>query len=342
MSETLVGVIMNLGADYISHPTSIGRVTPHHEVKYVDEKGNEVPVGESGELALRGPQVLKEYYKKDEANSKSFLPGRFFLTGDVGKVDKDGFHYLLDRAVGCCLVAFGDHASARSPFNFPFLTSGRSFLNSREQKDMLIRAGENIWTYTVLRVWRYLPLTFFSRPPSAAYQSTDCIDVENALYQHPAVLDCAAVGLPHRVLGEEVAAVVTLKKEFRGKVSAQDIIAHCKKNLSSFKVPVFVLFYDETLPRNVSRRRDRLKTGLARLLTFAIPYPLSRPERLSSLRCVMLSRPRPRRPVLPSFEGVLLQNTSRKMKQFGYSGFYKITALRSYTYVVVHFGNCSS
>ncbi|KAI9031459.1 AMP-dependent synthetase and ligase [Hyaloraphidium curvatum] len=187
MSETLIGVVSNSGDDLVRKPTSIGLVSPNHDVKYVDANGKEVPVGEIGELAIRGPQVLKEYYKKDEATKKSFLPGRWFLTGDVGKVDEEGFHYIVDRA-----------------------------------KDMVIRGGENIY----------------------------CIDVENALYDHPAVLDAAAVGLPHRVLGEEVAAVVTLKPEFKGKVSTQELIDHCKKKLASFKVPVFMMFWDEILPRN--------------------------------------------------------------------------------------------
>jgi long-chain acyl-CoA synthetase len=60
MSETLIGVIGNSGDDYVRKPTSIGLVSANHDVKYVDEKGNEVPVNTTGELAIRGPQVLKE------------------------------------------------------------------------------------------------------------------------------------------------------------------------------------------------------------------------------------------------------------------------------------------
>lgn len=48
MSETLIGVIGNSGDDYVRKPTSIGLVSPNHDVKYVDEKGNEVPVNTSG------------------------------------------------------------------------------------------------------------------------------------------------------------------------------------------------------------------------------------------------------------------------------------------------------
>jgi long-chain acyl-CoA synthetase len=87
-------------------------------------------------------------------------------------------------------------------------------------KDMLIRGGENIY----------------------------CIEVENVLYEHPAVMDAALVGIPHRELGEEPAAVVTLKP---GTTATEDDIrGHVARRLASFKVPVKVVFWPETLPRN--------------------------------------------------------------------------------------------
>lgn len=111
MSETLIGVIGISGDDYLRKPTSIGLVSPNHDVKYVDANGKEVPVNTTGELAIRGPQVLKEYYKKDEANKKSYIKigntGRWFLTGDVGKVDEEGFHYIVDRAKDMIIVSVG-------------------------------------------------------------------------------------------------------------------------------------------------------------------------------------------------------------------------------------------
>ncbi|WP_312165538.1 class I adenylate-forming enzyme family protein [Phenylobacterium sp.] len=87
-------------------------------------------------------------------------------------------------------------------------------------KDMLIRGGENIY----------------------------CIEVENVLYDHPAVMDAAIVGIPHRTLGEEPAAVVTLKPG--ASASEDELRAHVAEHLAAFKVPVQVRFWHETLPRN--------------------------------------------------------------------------------------------
>lgn len=87
-------------------------------------------------------------------------------------------------------------------------------------KDMLIRGGENIY----------------------------CVEVENVLYDHPAVMDAAVVGVPHRTLGEEPAAVVTLKPG--AEASEDELRAHVAEHLAAFKVPVKVRFWNETLPRN--------------------------------------------------------------------------------------------
>ncbi|HEY9234375.1 MULTISPECIES: class I adenylate-forming enzyme family protein [Phenylobacterium] len=87
-------------------------------------------------------------------------------------------------------------------------------------KDMLIRGGENIY----------------------------CIEIENVLYDHPAVMDAAIVGIPHRTLGEEPAAVVTLKPG--AEATEEELRAHVAEHLAAFKVPVKVRFWHETLPRN--------------------------------------------------------------------------------------------
>ncbi|HMK09972.1 MAG TPA: AMP-binding protein, partial [Acidimicrobiales bacterium] len=87
-------------------------------------------------------------------------------------------------------------------------------------KDMVIRGGENVY----------------------------CVEVEAALFEHPAVADAAVIGIPHQVLGEEVGAVVTLA---HGKtVSEEELKAHVAERLAAFKVPVRIWFRDEPLPRN--------------------------------------------------------------------------------------------
>ncbi len=89
-------------------------------------------------------------------------------------------------------------------------------------KDMLIRGGENIY----------------------------CIEVENVLYDHPAIMDAALVGIPHKTLGEEPAAVVTLKPG--AEATEQELRAFVAERLAAFKVPVKVVFWHETLPRNAN------------------------------------------------------------------------------------------
>jgi long-chain acyl-CoA synthetase len=89
-------------------------------------------------------------------------------------------------------------------------------------KDMLIRGGENIY----------------------------CIEVENVLYDHPAVMDAALVGIPHKQLGEEPGAVVTLKEG--GHATEQELRSFVAERLAAFKVPVKIIFWHETLPRNAN------------------------------------------------------------------------------------------
>ncbi|WP_296600583.1 class I adenylate-forming enzyme family protein [Phenylobacterium sp.] len=100
-------------------------------------------------------------------------------------------------------------------------------------KDMLIRGGENIY----------------------------CVEVENVLYDHPAVMDAAVVAKPHRILGEEPAAVVTLKPG--AEATEEELRAHVAERLAAFKVPVEVKFWHETLPRNPNGKI--LKTELKKL-----------------------------------------------------------------------------
>ena len=94
-------------------------------------------------------------------------------------------------------------------------------------KDMLIRGGENIY----------------------------CVEVENALQEHPAVLDVAVVGAPHAVLGEEPVAIVQLRRGH--EVSEDALRAFARERLAAFKVPVRVLWSDEPLPRNAAGKLQK-------------------------------------------------------------------------------------
>ncbi|HZZ35357.1 MAG TPA: long-chain fatty acid--CoA ligase, partial [Caulobacteraceae bacterium] len=77
-----------------------------------------------------------------------------------------------------------------------------------------------------------------------------CVEIEDALYAHPAVMDAAVVGIPHRTLGEEVAAAVRLRPG--ATADEAELKAHVRKLLSAYKVPVRIDIRDEELPRNAN------------------------------------------------------------------------------------------
>ncbi len=66
------------------------------------------------------------------------------------------------------------------------------------------------------------------------------VDVENRIYDLPGVIECAVLGIPHRVLGENVAAVVRVNSDLFGRIKQEDIQEHCRKTLAGFKVPIFI------------------------------------------------------------------------------------------------------
>ncbi|MBI3769709.1 MAG: acyl--CoA ligase [Deltaproteobacteria bacterium] len=184
MTETSATAISHIGEDYERKPESCGVPSPTGEVRIVGDGDETLPPSEVGELWYRGPIVVHGYWNKPQATAESFVDG-WVKTGDLARVDEEGFVYIVDRA-----------------------------------KDMLIRGGENIY----------------------------CVEVENALYEHPAVMDAAVIGLPDRTLGEEPAAVVHLKE---GAAASEDELRHfVAQKLAAFKVPVKIVFLPETLPRN--------------------------------------------------------------------------------------------
>jgi long-chain acyl-CoA synthetase len=186
MTETCATVTGNSAEDYMNRPESCGVAVPvsNLEIRDPADGVTVLPIGTVGELWCNGPQMMKGYWNKPEATAQTLVNG-WVRTGDLAKLDDEGFCFIIDRA-----------------------------------KDMLIRGGENIY----------------------------CIEVENALYDHPAVMDAAVVGIPHRTLGEEPGAVVTLKPG--AHATEAELRAHVAERLAAFKVPVAVKFWPEVLPRN--------------------------------------------------------------------------------------------
>ena len=109
LTETSSLSTMNSGDDYLAKPDSVGPPVPVVTVKVVDPDGQEVPTGSVGELWIKGPNVVKGYWNKPEATAAVFTDG-WLHTGDVARLDEEGFVYIVDRA-----------------------------------KDMLIRGGENVY-----------------------------------------------------------------------------------------------------------------------------------------------------------------------------------------------------
>jgi long-chain acyl-CoA synthetase len=109
ITETSAGIATNSRQDYANKPDSVGPAAPVCDVKVVNEAGEELAAGELGELWVRGPNVVKGYWRQPEASAAAFTDG-WFHTGDLGKIDEQGFIYLVDRL-----------------------------------KDMIIRGGENIY-----------------------------------------------------------------------------------------------------------------------------------------------------------------------------------------------------
>ena len=171
---------------FLARPESCGPLVPTLEGKVINEAGEILPVGEAGELLVKGAPVIKGYLNRPEATAETIVDG-WLHTGDIGYFDEDGFLYLVDRA-----------------------------------KDMILRGGENIY----------------------------CAEVEGALYTHPAVLETVAFAVPDDRLGEEVGVAVHLKPD--ALLDAPGLREHMSSRLAAFKVPRYVWFLSEPLPRNAN------------------------------------------------------------------------------------------
>jgi len=162
---------------------SVGTPAGIVEVKILDEENNEVPSGETGEIVIRGPNIMKGYFNKAEETGKVLRNG-WLHSGDIGRIDEDGYLYIVDRI-----------------------------------KDLIISGGLNVYP----------------------------TEVEEILYTHTAVEECAVVGMPHTEYGEAVSAFV--KKKQGTECSEEDLIAYCKKHIASYKSPKTILFVEE-LPKS--------------------------------------------------------------------------------------------
>jgi long-chain acyl-CoA synthetase len=166
---------------------SIGYPIPSTEISIRDDDGHALPIGSVGEICIRGPQVMRGYWKRPEETAKVMLPDGWLRTGDVGRMD--------DR--------------------------GRTFIEDRK-KDMILVSGFNVY-------------------PN---------EVEGVVAQMPAVLEVAAVAQPDDKSGEVVALFI-VKKD--AALTADEVVAYCKRELTPYKVPKHVYFRAELPKTNVGK-----------------------------------------------------------------------------------------
>ncbi len=175
--------IMDGSQKKLARLASSGKPVLNYEIRIVDDQDNDVPVGEVGEIIGRSEAMMKGYWQMPEETAKKLKNG-WLHTGDLGKLDEDGYVYIVER-----------------------------------KNDMIISGGVNVYPR----------------------------EIEEVLYQHPAVSEASVIGVPDEHWGEIVKAVIVLKA---GATATEDEIkAFCGERLAGFKKPKSVEFWKE-LPKS--------------------------------------------------------------------------------------------
>jgi long-chain acyl-CoA synthetase len=164
-------------------PGSIGTPIEGVEMRVVDGDRKPVAQGEVGEVAIRGHNIMKGYWRKPDATADAIDSEGWFYTGDMARVDEDGYFYIVDR-----------------------------------KKDLIIRGGYNVYPR----------------------------EIEEVIYEHPAVHEAAVIGIPHAELGEEVGAAIALNEG--AEASPEEIRNYVKGQVAAYKYPRVVWIVDE-LPK---------------------------------------------------------------------------------------------
>jgi acyl-CoA synthetase (AMP-forming)/AMP-acid ligase II len=167
----------------LDKPDSVGRPTLNLEMAVLDEDGEELPPGEVGFAAYRGPTVFKRYHNMPEKTDEVFQNG-WFVSEDLIRRDEEGFVYFVGRS-----------------------------------DDMIITGGENVHP----------------------------AEIEEVLFEHPAVDECAVLGVPDEEWGERIKAVIVPYED--ATLTEEDVVEYVTEQLAGFKKPREVEFREE-LPRN--------------------------------------------------------------------------------------------
>jgi long-chain acyl-CoA synthetase len=181
--------------DATSFNGSVGLPLPSTEIGILDDGDRFVGVGQTGEICVRGPQVMAGYWNRPDETAGVFFADGWLRTGDIGRVDAAGYLFIEDR-----------------------------------KKDVIIVSGFNVY-------------------PN---------EVENVITSHPDVVEAAAIGIPSEDSGEAVKIFVVRKS---GTVTAEELIAYSRKELTGYKTPDVVEFVDELPKSNVGKvlRRELKK-----------------------------------------------------------------------------------
>lgn len=186
LTETSPAACIN-PLDMKDYNGSIGLPIPSTDVSIRDDSGKDLPVGEVGEICIKGPQVMRGYWNRPDETAKVLSADGWLRTGDMGRFDERGYVYIVDR-----------------------------------KKDMILVSGFNVY-------------------PN---------EVEDVAMMHPGVRECAAIGVPSEHSGEVVKLFVVRKDP---ALTAEELIAHCHKYLTGYKVPKFVEFRSELPKSNVGK-----------------------------------------------------------------------------------------
>ena len=167
---------------------SIGLPVPSTEVSIRSEDGEFLPIGEVGELCIRGPQVMKGYWNLPEETAYVLDEKGWLKTGDVARMDENGYVYIVDR-----------------------------------KKDMILVSGFNVF-------------------PN---------EVESVIVEVPGVLEVGVIGVPDPEGSGEIVKAVVVRND--NSLTEEEIIAHCRKELTGYKVPKIIEFRDELPKTNVGK-----------------------------------------------------------------------------------------
>jgi len=180
-------------------PGSFGVPLPNtHAAVCLPDKIEFLPPGQEGELVVSGPQVMKGYWNRPEANKESFIEAggkRWFKTGDIVSMDEEGYFHFVERT-----------------------------------KDMIKYKGYSVFAH----------------------------EIEEVLYNHPKIKEAAVIGVPDPDVGERVKAIVVPDKDYRGKLTEEEVTEYCKKNLAHYKVPKIIEFRGE-VPKTETFKVDHKK-----------------------------------------------------------------------------------